>query len=632
MERWNVARSADLFNISSWGSGYFGINEKGHVCVTPNRESTPQIDLYDLVTNLTKRGIEAPLLIRFDGIVRDRVAVLHDAFAAAIQEYNYSGKYQLAFPIKVNQQRHVVDSVRSAGQSNSIGLEVGSKPELLAVLAIQDTPNGLLLCNGYKDAEYIELALWAKRLGLRPIIILEQPHEVKTVLEASERLGIEAEVGIRFKPASKGSGRWEGSAGDGAKFGLTSYEIMDVIKTLKDKGKDNWLRLLHFHVGSQITNISSLKRILKEATRMYAEIYKLMPSLEFMDVGGGLAVDYDGSRTNFESSMNYTTAEYARDIVWALKAMSEEEQIPNPNILSESGRAIAAHHSVLITEVADVSPYVEPNGGLKPPTSENSTLKEIYAIYRDLSVKNCHEGYHDAISSREEVYNKFVQGELSVEERAYADKAFKHLMLKITQVASGLAYVPEDLANLDDTMKDTYFCNFSVFQSLPDTWAIDQLFPIIPIHRLGEEPTRRAMISDLTCDSDGKIDKFIDLKEVKRYIKLHEVNATDSYYIGYFLVGAYQEILGDLHNLFGDTNAVHVDLDENGEVQITHVVQGDTIREVLQYVQFDPDSLSERLRISIDKGLTKGTITTEEAAILKKKFREGLEGYTYLVK
>ncbi len=632
MSKWNVGRSQDLYNVSSWGAGYFNINEKGHVAVYPERDEKKQIDLYELVSGLTKRGIEAPLLIRFDGIIRDRVRTLQGAFGSAIEEFNYQGVYKLAFPIKVNQQKHVVDSVRSAGRQTEIGLEVGSKPELIAVLAIHDTPNGLLLCNGYKDTEYIELALLAKKLGLRPIIILEQAHEVKTVLEVAERLGVEAEVGIRFKPIAKGSGRWESSAGENAKFGLNSFEILEVIETLMKSGKESWLKLLHFHMGSQISSITSLKRVLKEACRMYVETYRLCPSLTYMDVGGGLAVDYDGSRTNFESSMNYTVAEYARDVVWALKTMADDEGMPHPNIISESGRAVTAHHSVLITEVTDVSRYLDPHAELLPPPTDSDILTELYNTYRDMSVKNCHEAFHDTLSLKEEIYNRFLQGELSLAERAYADKAFRHLLLKLSQVSKDLKFIPEDLAALDDTFKDTYFCNFSVFQSLPDTWAIDQLFPIMPIHRLTEEPTIKAQISDLTCDSDGMIDKFIDIKEVKRYVKLHNGGLIDPYYLGSFLVGAYQEILGDLHNLFGDTNAVHVDLDENGEVQINHVVEGDSIREVLGYVQFEAADLTERLRLAIDKGLTKGTLTTEDAASIKKRFRDGLEGYTYLVK
>jgi arginine decarboxylase len=631
MENWNTAKSAETYFIEAWGAGYFGINPQGNLAVYPERNPARSLDLYQLIDSLVKRGIEVPILIRFDGIVRDRVRSIQDAFANATKEFGYKGSYRLAYPIKVNQQRHVVDSVRLAGKQREIGLEVGSKPELLAVLAIHDTPGGLLICNGYKDAEYIELALLARKLGRRSIIVVEQPYEIESIMQISERIGVEAEIGIRMNPVTRGSGRWEGSAGEGARFGLNSYEVIEAIQKLKARGKENWVKLLHFHVGSQITSIGAIKRVLRETTRMYTELAGICPSLSILDIGGGLAVDYDGSRTNFPSSMNYSIEEYARDVVWSVLTCCDEAGVKHPDLVSESGRAIVAHHAVLVTEVTDVAPVLDAVDALQPPPSENDILREIFELYETVSVKNCHEALHDALGLKDEILLRFVQGNLSLPERAYADQGLKYLLAKIDRLSTNLKHIPEDLAKLGPSLRDMYFCNFSVFQSLPDLWAIDHLFPVMPIHRLDSEPTRRAYIADLTCDSDGKIDRFIDLKDVKPYVLLHEYRPHEPYYLGLFLVGAYQEILGDLHNLFGDTNAVHIDMNAEGEIDIAEVIEGDTIREVLSYVQFSPEDLQERLRRSIEVSLKNGTLTPEESAKLQKRFREGLEGYTYFV-
>lgn len=600
--------------------------------MTPEKTKKFKVDLYELIKTLVKRGIEPPILVRFDGIVRDRARSLLEAFNHAIDEFEYKGRYILAYPVKVNQQRHVVDSVRQAGMGNGIGLEVGSKPELLAVLAIHDTPDGLLLCNGYKDAQYIELALLAKKLGRRPIIIIEHLHELETVIKASADLGIEAEIGIRMKPASRGSSRWDNASGVDAKFGLSTYKILQALEMLRKYKKLEWVKLLHYHVGSQITSISAVKKVLKEAGRMYAEIAKHCPALSFFDVGGGLGVDYDGSSTNFESSMNYTMGEYARDVVWEIQSICDQEGLPHPNIVSESGRAVVAHHSMLITEVMDVNPVLEPPAKLPPPpvAGENSSAQVLYALYNDLTLKNCHESYNDVAVLKEEVLHSFVQGNITLEERAYADKVIEYLLAKISRLSVKMKYIPEDLEDLKGKLRDIYFCNFSVFQSLPDAWAIGQLFPIMPIHRLKLEPKRRAIIADMTCDSDGKIDRFIDLKDINSYIKLHAYKEDSPYYLGFFLVGAYQEILGDLHNLFGDTNAVHIDCDEDEELEIREIVEGDTVREVLSYVQFEPQNLLDRLRSSIERALKNGTLSPEESRQLQKRFKEGLEEYTYL--
>ncbi len=630
MERWSVAKSHDLYRPLAWGDGYFDINNDGNLITKPGKNGQ-SVELYDLVRSLVARGVEAPMLMRFDGIIRNRVQYLATAFKNAISEFGYRGSYRPAFPIKVNQQRHVVDIVRQAGRDNLLSLEVGSKPELLAVLAIHDTPNAFLLCNGYKDAEYIELALLSSRVGRRPIIIIEQFYELQTVLDMSAKLGIEAEIGFRMKPSSKGAGKWESSGGEQAKFGLDTHEIVQGINQLKRAERTHWLKLLHFHIGSQIPSINAIKGALREGTRMYTEIAKLCPSLCLFDAGGGLGVDYDGSKSNFESSMNYSVEEYARDVVSSIQEACAEACIPHPDIITESGRALVAHHAVLITEVIDVSATLGPVLALEEPPTDHDLLKELCSLYSGLTIKNCTEALHDALELKERILHRFIQGELSLIERAYADRAFRHLIAKIKGVAADLKHQPEELEKLEDTMRDTYFCNFSVFQSLPDSWAIDQLFPIMPIHRLLEEPKRRAVMADLSCDSDGMIDRFIDLHDVGRSIKLHETTPGQPYYVGIFLVGAYQEILGDLHNLFGDTNAVHIDVDEDGKPVVTHIVQGDTVREVLDYVEYEAPDLLERLRTSIEKSLKAGLLTNEQSAKLQKRYREALDGYTYLV-
>jgi len=629
MESWDSAKSSQLYGIDLWGEGYFAVSPEGHVVVRPEAGSG-EINLHEVVRSLVQRDIDVPVLIRFDGIMRSRVRKLHDAFAKAIEEAGYQGTYCGVFPIKVNQQRHVVDTMRGAGKDFRLGLEVGSKPELCAVLAIHDAPDGLLLCNGYKDNEYIELALLARKLGRRSIIIVEQLYELEQTLEISRRLGIEAEIGIRMKPVNKGAGRWETSGGDRAKFGLTTPEIVAAIEKLKESGKEHWLKLLHYHVGSQISSIEAVKKVLREATRMYAEIAALCPSICFLDVGGGLAVDYDGSKTNFQSSMNYSVEEYARDVVYAISEACRIAKIPAASIVTEAGRALTAHHSILVFQVIDVAPTSEVVASLPVPPSANDLLKELQELYGKVTVKNCIETLHDANSLREESIERFIQGSMSLIERAYADMAYWHLLAKVRKEAGELRHEPEEVERLNEQLLDTYFCNFSVFQSLPDSWAIDQLFPIMPIHRLKEQPTRRAIIADMSCDSDGKIEKFIDLKDVKPYVNLHPLKNGEPYYLGAFLVGAYQEILGDLHNLFGDTNAVHVDLDANGAVKFTHVVEGDTVREVLAYVQYDVSDLMERLRISVEQAVAAGRLTAEDSAKLQKRYREALDSYTYL--
>jgi arginine decarboxylase len=623
----NSKHQAQLW-IQNWGQNYFNINDRGNISVQPERNGS-QGDLYQLVQSLVQRGIEAPILIRFDGIIRDRIQVLYGAFENAIQEYGFKNRYQIAYPIKVNPQRHVVDLVYNSGKRGQIGLEVGSKPELISVLTYANV-DSLLLCNGYKDAEYIELALLARKLGRRSVIIIEQLYELKMVIEAAIRLDVEAEIGFRMKPYNKGSGRWGSSGGDLAKFGLSIHEIVSGLEQLKAAGKTHWLKLLHYHMGSQVPTIATIKKVLSEAARMYTELAKECPSLCFFDVGGGLGVDYDGSKSSNDSSMNYTIEEYARDVVYSIGEACDKADLPHPVILSESGRALVAHHSVLITEVIDIAPTIDAVDRIDPPPTEHEILDTLYSLYQEVTIANCEEALHDALDLKETILNSFIHEGMTLHERAYAERVYRLLIAKISQLSKNLDYVPEELDVIDKTQLDVYFCNFSVFQSLPDSWAIDQIFPVVPIHRLKDEPKRRAIIADLSCDSDGKMDCFSSRIGQRYFLRLHEHNG-QPYYLGIFLVGAYQEILGGMHNLFGDTNAVHVDLDEDGAWEVTHVVEGDTISEVLDYVEYDSDELNERLRVAIEKSLKAGRLTNEESAKLQKKFKQALESYTYLV-
>lgn len=619
----------DPYWIQAWGQPYFKINEEGHVVIKPSLNG-PEGDLYELVTSLVQRGIEAPILIRFDGIIRDRIRHLQTAFNSAIKEFDYKNTYRTAYPIKVNPQYHIVDLIEKVGKNDQLGLEVGSKPELIAVLTFNGNMESLLLCNGYKDAHYIELALLARKLGRRSIIIIEQPYELQLVLDIAQKLNVEAEIGFRMKLTNKGSGRWSTSSGDQAKFGLSTDEIVTCFEQLKKAGKTQCLKLLHFHIGSQITSIESIKKALGEGARMYTELALICPSLCFFDAGGGLGIDYDGSKTTSDSSMNYTVEEYARDVVSAIGEACEKEGVPHPSIITESGRALVAHHSVLITEVIDVAPMLEPVEKLDNPPTDNDILLQLYDLYHNLAPQSCQEALHDALELKEKILDNFVLGSLSLVERAYAEKVYRFLIAKIRALSKELPYVPEDIENLDQNLYDTYFCNFSVFQSLPDSWAIQQIFPIMPIHRLNEQPTRRAILADLSCDSDGKIDCFVGRRNPKHHLPLHQFH-NSPYYLGIFLVGAYQEILGGLHNLFGDANAVHVDLDEEGNWDIHHVVEGDAIEEVLSYVQYNPQQLITQMRTLIEKALKAGRLTKEESAKLQKRFKESLESYTYLI-
>ena len=631
MAVWQVSDSAELYQIGAWGGGYFKVDDAGRVVVHPQGPDGPGVALYDLVRTLQRRGISSPVLLRFDDVIRDRVTTIQRAFANAIEEAGYRGSYRLAYPVKVNPQYHVVETVRRAGSQSPLAVEVGSKSELLAVMAIHDEPDALLICNGYKDTEYLELAMMAAKLGRHVVVVIEQFDEVELVLRLHERMGTTVTLGVRMKPTSKGAGRWDESAGEKAKFGLNSSEIIRVVQMLERAGKSDWLKLLHYHVGSQITSIRAVTRVLREATRVYTELAALCPSMCMFNAGGGLGVDYDGSRTNFHSSMNYSVDEYAMEIVWELRDRCNEAGVSHPDIISESGRATVAHHAVLVVEATDMLRGVNMRNGITGPPSEHRLLHELLGLYRAMNVKNCRETLHEAMVLRDDVLEQFVRGDLSLAERGYAERLLRQILARLHGMAGELKRPLEELIRLEHELYDVYFCNFSVFQSIPDSWAVDQLFPIMPIHRLDEQPTRNAVLADLTCDSDGKVDRFIDPRGMRRALRLHPVHPRQPYHLGLFLIGAYQEILGDLHNLFGDTNAVHVSLDADGRPGLKSVVRGDTMREVLEYVQYDAPELIDLLLAAGKQAVTDGRISDEEAKAIERRYREALDGYTYLV-
>ena len=627
-ERWSAQRASDLYDVASWGKGYFSVGDNGHVRVHPEKDPARSIDLKELVDTLVLRGIDLPILIRFADILKHRLGEIHDAFQNAITEHHYQGGYCCVYPIKVNQQRQVVEEVLEFGKPHHFGLEAGSKPELMAVMALADNETPII-CNGFKDDEYIEMAMLAQKMGRHIIPVVEKYTELRLILKYSQRVGVRPVIGLRVKLASRGSGRWKSSGGYRSKFGLSATEAVRALQELKDLGMADCLNLLHFHLGSQITNIRQIKGAVNEAVRVYVDLVRAGAGLKYLDVGGGLGVDYDGSQTDFESSVNYTLQEYANDIVYHAQNVCDEVGVPHPTIVTESGRAITAYHSVLVFNVLGVSGMGEPDVPAEPPPDAEQPLVDLQETYRGLTAKNLLESYHDAQQALDQALNLFSLGYLSLDQRCIAENLYWAISRRIEKLAGDLDYFPEELEGIDAMLSDTYFCNFSLFQSMPDSWAIKQLFPIMPIHRLDEEPTRHAVLGDITCDSDGKVDAFIDRRDVKRTLALHAFDGSD-YFLGAFLLGAYQEILGDLHNLFGDTNAVHVRLSETGETLLDSVIKGDTVREVLNYVQFNSDSLVTKLRRDVEAALRDGRLSYEESGSLLRFYEEGLHGYTYL--
>lgn len=626
---WTPQKSAALYQIEGWGKPYFHAGDNGKVMVTPDPEKDTTIDLHDLAVGLKQRGVDMPLLLRFSDIVRDRIARLNRAFATAIQEYEYGGRYQGVFPVKVNQQHHLIEDIVEFGEEFDYGLEAGSKPELLIALSSMRRPTGLVICNGYKDRGYIETALLAQRLDKKVIVVLERLEELEVAIDASRALGIRPMLGVRAKLSSKGVGRWAKSAGDRAKFGLSTAEIVQLVDRLKEEDMLDTLMLLHFHIGSQISSIIPIKSALQEASNIYTELCKMGCNMRYIDVGGGLAIDYDGSKTDFHASKNYRLQEYAYDVVDALKNACDKASVPHPIIVSESGRAVAAHHSVLIFQVVGVNEvrYGEP---VEPSAESHRVLRELFDTYRSVVPKNVQESFHDATQAKEEAQSLFKYGYLGLREHAHAERLYWHCCDKIQHMLRRLKHIPEELLDLERSLSAIYYCNFSVFQSAPDIWAINQLFPIMPVHRLEEEPTVTCTLADLTCDSDGVVDKFIDLEDEREILEVHPFKESDPYYLGLFLNGAYQEILGDLHNLFGDTNAAHVRLTEDGGYEVAHVVKGDSVSEVLQYVQYNPEDMVERVRRQADRAVREGRLDNEQMRTLMGHFEDSMRGYTYL--
>ncbi|MBS4056436.1 MAG: biosynthetic arginine decarboxylase [Bacteroidales bacterium] len=629
MRKWRIEDSAELYNINGWGINYFSINEKGNVTVTP-RKDCPPIDLKDLIDELQLRDVSAPVLLRFPDILDSRIEQMSSCFKVAAEEYDFKGQNFTVYPIKVNQMRPVVEEIVSHGKKFNIGLEAGSKPELHAVIAINTDNDSLIICNGYKDESYIELALLAQKMGRTIFIVVEKLNELKLIARVAKRLKVKPNLGIRIKLASSGSGKWEDSGGDVSKFGLTSSELLEALDYLEKNKMQDSLRLVHFHIGSQVNKIRRIKIALREAAQFYVQIRKMGFNIDFVDVGGGLGVDYDGTRSsNSGSSVNYSIQEYVNDATFAMVDASDKNDIPHPNIITESGRSLTAHHSVLIFEVLESAtlPVWEDDEEVQP--DDHEFLHELYKAWESLNQTTMLETWHDAQQIREEALDMFSLGMLDLTTRARIERLFWSVAKEIHYMATEMKRPPEELLNLPKLLSDKYFCNFSLFQSLPDSWAIDQIFPIIPIHRLDEKPDRNVTLQDITCDSDGKIDNFISTRNFSHHLPVHSVKARESYYIGAFLVGAYQEILGDLHNLFGDTNAVHVSVDSKG-YYIDQVIDGETVAEVLDYVQYNSKKLVRTVETWVMTAVKAGKITAEEGKEFLSNYRSGLYGYTYL--
>jgi arginine decarboxylase len=629
MRKWRIEDSAELYNINGWGVNYFSINEKGNVTVTP-RKDTASVDLKELLDELILMDVSTPVLIRFPDILDDRIISISNCFKSASEEYGYNAQNFIIYPIKVNQMRPVVEEIVSHGKKFNIGLEAGSKPELHAVIAINTDPESLIICNGYKDEDYIELALLAQKMGKRIFLVVEKPNELRLIASIAKRLKIKPNLGIRIKLASIGSGKWEDSGGDNSKFGLTSSELLEAIDFLERNKMRSSLRLIHFHIGSQVTKIRRIKIALREASQFYVQLRKLGFNVEFVDIGGGLGIDYDGTgSSNSESSVNYSLQEYVNDSVSTFVDASNKNNIPHPNVITESGRSLAAHHSVLVFEVLEAATLSSWDPEEEISDRDHELVRELYNLWENVNQPRMLETWHDAQQIREEALDRFSLGLIDLKTRAQIERLFWSVARKVFVLVNGSRHVPEELRQISRILSDKYFCNFSLFQSLPDAWAIDQIFPIMPIHRLNEEPVIAATIQDMTCDSDGKIDNFIATRNSPHFLPVHPMKAREPYYIGVFLVGAYQEILGDLHNLFGDTNAVHVSVDEDG-YKIDQVIDGESVAEVLDYVQYNAKRMVRTVETWVTTSVKSGIITLKEGKEFLSNYRSGLYGYTYL--
>jgi arginine decarboxylase len=633
MEKWNIADSARIYNINNWGAELFSINKKGHVCVHPSPNSKYSIDLRALVDDLIKRKIKPPILLRFMDILQGRIAAINRAFKSAILENDYPARYQTFYPIKVNQQRQVVEAIAHFGKKYNIGLEVGSKPELVAAISFS-TGSGLpIICNGYKDTEFIETVLYATRIGYDITIVVEKLFELEKIIALAQKTGIRPKLGIRMKLSSKGTGKWATSGGEDAKFGLKISELLAAVEILREHNLLDCVKLLHFHIGSQITKIDKVKNALIEGTRIYAEMRKLGVDLEYLDIGGGLGVDYDGSKSSYFSSVNYSIEEYANDVIYQVKNICDQAGVPCPNIISESGRATVAHYSLLVTNILNTNtqntlPDFE--ALLEQAEKLSPTVKKLVDIYQSLDRHSLREDYHDTIQLIQEAVSLFNLGYLNLQDRAIAEWLCSRIFLKINGIVERLRPIPEELQNFQLSLRQTYFANFSLFQSLPDSWAIDQLFPIMPIQRLNQKPTVMASIADITCDSDGEITSFVGEQGRTKYLPIHRIDSDEDYYIGFFLIGAYQEILGDMHNLFGDTNAVHITFSKKTSYKIDTVINGDATWESLKYVQYKGPEILKHVRDTLEKNVALRKISFEETSHFLELLDKALVSYTYL--
>ncbi len=634
---WDIQQARDLYNVRRWGAKYFDINGAGHVIATPQQEAGAAVDLTDVIEEAKARGLKFPVLIRFQDILRHRVEAINTAFRNSIAEYNYQGSYRGVFPIKVNQLREVVEEILDAGKPFDFGLEVGSKPELFAGLALQNQMGSLIICNGYKDAGFIKMALLGTKLGKKVIMVVEKLEELRNIISISRQLGVEPAIGIRARLLSKGAGKWAESGGENAKFGLSTVELLTATEMLKAENLSHCLKLLHFHIGSQVPDILTVKKAVQEAARFYAKLNKMGFAIEYMDVGGGLGVDYDGSRSAFDSSTNYSLQEYANDIVYYIADVCNAEKVPHPNIISESGRAIVAHHSVLIVEVFGAIEKIRPGDAFVYGDNEHALVRELLDIKKNLAKLNKLEAFHDAQERKEDAHQMFTLGLLDLPDKARIENLYWEISREVVASFKGQAYIPEEIRKLEDSLGDQYLCNFSVFQSLLDHWALGQLFPIMPVSRLNERPTREATLVDITCDSDGQINKFIDLRDVRDTLPLHALKPNgnglpEPYHLGFFLMGAYQDIMGDLHNLFGRVNEVHVFLepDEPTGYYIEEIIEGDTIVKSLAAVQYDENELKRQMKAQMDEAIKSDRMKPSEAMRLLDDYERGLKEYTYL--
>ncbi len=631
LERWTVEKSREIYGIHNWSSGYFDISEKGDIVITPggSKNGGAAVSMMDIVSGIKDRGFGMPVLLRLENILDSQISRLHDCFQNIIKDLNYKNTYRGVYPIKVNQQQQVLEEVTHFGSKYHHGLEAGSKAELIAAISMLKDPEACLICNGYKDEEFIELGLFALKMGIRCFFVVEMPSELELIIEKSKKLGIEPLLGIRIKLSTKAGGQWTESSGDRSVFGLSMIQIVDALDLLRKNDMLKSLKLLHYHIGSQIPNIRDIRAGVLEAARIYAELCQEGAEMGYLDLGGGLAVDYDGSHTNFPSSRNYSMEEYCADIIETVMDTLDRKNIAHPVLITESGRATVAYYSILLFNVLDVSRFEARQVAQDAPKNCHEPTKNMFDVFKAIKPKKLQECFHDAIYYRDEIRERFKSGDISIRERALAESVFWNIMNKISSEAKKLKYVPEEFEHLDSALSDIYYGNFSVFQSLPDSWAIKHLFPVMPVHRLDEEPTRHGILADITCDCDGKIDNFIDLHDVKHTLRLHDLKPEEEYYLGVFLVGAYQETLGDLHNLLGDTNVVSIRIHEDGKFDFVKELEGDSVADVLSYVEYDVKAMAERVRENAEGAVQRNLITPQERKMIMDAFEAGLRGYTY---